>query len=321
VSIFPGARGSVSMSFSYYPKIIAVTTKTAFGTSGSSIITIAGSGLGVRRFPGSVSAKLGSSSCSSSQWSSYSHIACKLNPGSGHIYQVVSSAPGAAACSIFTGNMLYPHTLSYDPPSITACVGANNSFLSTGSSQSIVYGTSFSTFDTCLSIRLGNSAAVTTRWISQSALLCKFPISRGVTFAHAMVSTPSQVPLAVYGHRFISGVVRSALSGDPIPTAKVSLFLDGRRLALVTPDNIGNFLFPDLIQADHVVVTEAAGCAPLFTTVSSAPPLQNFTAAPGPALQTRQYRIVLTWTMFPKDLNAQLVLPDGCKVYVVSFNI
>jgi hypothetical protein len=320
VSFYRGARGSISMAFSYRPQIVAATTKTAYATSGSSSITILGSGLGVRRFPGSVSAKLGSSSCSSSHWSSYSHIACKLNPGSGHIYQVVSSAPGSPSCSILTGNVLYPHTLSYDPPSISVVIGINNSLLSTGSTQIFAHGASFSRFDTCIMVRLGTSAAVTTRWSSQSALLCKFPASRGGSNALVTASTPSQVPAAALGYHAISGVVRSVLSGDPVPGTKVSLLLDGRALASVTPDSMGYFHFSNLINADHVVVTEVPSFAPLLATVSSAMPSQNYTAAPGPSLQTRQYRIVLTWSTFPNDLDVHLVLPDGCKVYVFAFN-
>jgi hypothetical protein len=318
VSFYRGAKGSISLAFSYRPQIVTTTTKSAYVTSGSSSITIAGSGLGVRRFPGSVSAKLGSSTCLSSQWSSHSQIVCKLNSGSGHIYQVVSSAPGASTCSIVTGNVLYPHALSYGSPSISAVVGAGKSFLSTGSSHLVAYGASFSTFDTCLTVRLGQSTAVATRWNSQSALLCKFPASHAVLFAHMTASVPSQVPAAASGHHAISGVVRSILSGEPVPNTKVSLILDGRVLASNTPESTGYFLFPNLINAHHVVVAEAPGFAPLFATVSSAMPLQNYTAALGPALQSRQFRIVLTWATFPNDLDAHLVLPDGCKVYVFA---
>ena len=321
VSFYRGVRGSITMAFSYRPQVIAATTRTSFATSGLTSITIVGSGLGVRRFPGSVAATLGSSSCSSSQWSSYSHIACKLNPGSGHIHQVVSSAPGTSTCTIATGKLLYPHTLSYDPPSILAAVGVDRVFLSTGSSQVFVHGSSFSAFDTCLTVRLGQSAAVSTRWNAQSALFCKFPVSHGSSFMYVTASTPSQVPAVASGYHAISGVVRSVLSGEPVPDTKISLVLDGLGLAAVTPDSIGYFSFPNLIDADYVVITEAPGFAPLAATVSSSMPLRNYTAALGPALQPRQYRIVLTWATFPLDLNAHLALPDGCQVYVLAFSL
>ena len=107
----------------------------------------------------------------------------------------------------------------------------------------------------------------------------------------------------------------------PLLITKISLFLDGLGLAAVFPDNIGYFSFPNLIDADYVIITEAPGFAPLAATVSSSMPLQNYNAAPGPALQPRQYRIVLTWATFPLDLNVHLALPDGCQVYVLAFNV
>ena len=317
VSFYRGARSSITLAFSYRPQIIAATTKDAFGTTGSSRITIVGIGLGVRRVPGSVSAKLGSSSCSSSQWSSHTHIACKLAPGSGHIYQIVSTAPGQSTCNIVSGNLLYPHTSSYDAPLVSAVENTNSTFLPTGSSQILLYGSAFSIFDTCLSTRLGYSAAVMTRWISQSVVLCKFPVSRGSSFIQVLASAPSQVPPAAFGFYSISGVVRSVLSAQPVPDSKVSLLLDGMVVATVTPDSIGYFIFRNLIDASYIVVTDAPGLAPLAATVLSSMQPQNYTAAPGPTLQPRQFRIVLTWATFPNDLDAHLLLPDGCSVYVL----
>jgi hypothetical protein len=317
VSFYRGAVSSITLAFSYRPQIIAATTKNAFVTTGMSRITIVGVGLGVRRVPGSVSAKLGSSSCSSSQWSSHTHIACKLVPGSGHIYQIVSTAPGQSTCNILSDNLLYPHTSSYDAPSISAVDKTNSTFLPTGSSQILLFGSAFSIFDTCLRARLGRSAAVMTRWISQSVVLCKFPISRGSSFIQVLASTPSQVPPAAFGSHFISGAVRSALSAQPVPDSKVSLVLDGMVVATVTPDSIGYFIFRDLIDAAYVVVTEAPGLAPHAATVLSSMQPQNYTAAPGPTLQPRQFRIVLTWSTLTNDLDSQLLLPDGCAVYVL----
>ncbi len=316
VSFYRGAMDNISMAFSYRPQIVAATTRTAFATTGLSSIAIVGSGLGVRLSPGSVSSKLGSSSCSTSQWASNSHIACKLHPGSGHIYQVVSTAPGVSTCDIVTRTLLYPHTSSYNSPSISGVKVLNTTFSSTGSSQMFLFGAAFATLDTCLTARLGNSVVVSTRWISESALRCKNPAYRGNSSIYIMISMASQVPPIAIGSHSISGVVRSVLSSKPVPGTKVSLSIDGLVVSTVTPDSIGYFVFSNLLNADYIVSTYAPGLAPIISTVSSSLPPRNHTAAPGPALAPRQSRIVLTWGALSGDLDAQLQLPDGCKVYV-----
>jgi hypothetical protein len=319
VSFYRGASGNVSMAFSYRPQIVAASTGAAYATTGSSSITIAGSGLGARRSPGSVSSKLGSSSCSSSQWASNSHIACKLHPGSGHIFQVVSSAPGDSMCKIVTRTLLYPHTSSYDAPYVSTVQDVNSTLTSTGSSRILLYGASFSTFDASLKARLGHSAAVMTLWNSQSALLCKSPVPRGGASIHVIASIPSQVPQVAAGFHFISGMVRSVLSGQFVSGTNVSLVLDGLVIASVAPDSTGYFVFSNLLDADYVVATYSPGLSPLFATVASSNYPNNYTAAPGPALEQRQSRIVLTWSTFSDDLDAHLLLPDGCRVYVFAF--
>ena len=319
VSFYRGAGANLSTAFSYRPQIIAASTAAAYAATGSSSITIVGSGLGARRSPGSVSSKLGSSSCSSSQWASNSHIACKLHPGSGHIYQVVSSAPGDSTCKIVTRTLLYPHTSSYDPPSISTVQDVNSTLTSTGSSIILLFGAEFSTFDVSLKARLGYSAAVMTRWNSQSALLCKTPVPRGSASIHVIASIPSQVPPVAVGFHSISGRVRSVLSGQFVSGTNVSLVLDGLVISSVTPDDTGYFVFSNLLDADYVVATHSPGLSPLFATVASSNYPKNYTAAPGPALEQRQSRIVLTWSTFSDDLDAHLLLPDGCKVYVFAF--
>jgi hypothetical protein len=314
VSFYRGASSGISMAFSYLPQIVAAASGLPFVTTGASSITVVGSGLGVRRAPGSVSTKMGSSSCLSSHWASNSHIACKLHPGSGHIYQIVSTAPGLSSCAIFTRTLLYPHTTSYDSPSVSAVKDVNTTFTSTGSAQMLLYGAAFSTFDSCIRLRLGFSAAAMTRWISQSALLCKKPVSSSSVFLHVTASTPSQVPPAAVGSHSISGFVRSVLSGQPVPDARVSILYDGIVVASATVDSVGYFVFNKLLSADYIVATHAPGLAPLVATVSSSQTSQNYTAAVGPALEIRQSRIVLTWETPSSDLDAQLQSPDGCKV-------
>jgi hypothetical protein len=314
VSFYRGVTGSILSAFSYNPKIVAATTRTTFPTSGATSVTIVGAGLGVRRSPGSVSAKLGSSTCITSVWASQSHIACKMSPGGGHIFQVVSTAPGASTCSIVTGSLLYPRTISYDSPSISAVKYFSPTFPATGSSQISLFGAGLSTFNACPKARLGYSAVVTTRWMSQSALLGKLPVSRASTSTYVIASMPAQVPPIPIGTNFIKGVVRSVLTGLPVPDTRVSLVFDGIVRAVVIPDSNGYFVFPGLPNADFIVATYSPGLAPLAATVSSSSPPQNYTAAPAPSLGIRQSRIVLTWATFPADLDAQLRLPDGCTV-------
>ena len=314
VSFYSGVTGSITSAFSYNPKIVAATTRSAFATSGATSVTIVGAGLGVRRNPGSVSARLGSSSCISSNWASQSHIACKLSPGGGHVFQVVSTAPGGSTCSIVTGGLLYPHAVSYDPPSISAVQYISPTFPATGSSQIFLFGGGFSIFNACPNARLGQSAAVKTQWTSQSALLGKFPVFRGSTSIGIVASMPSQVPPIPIGSSFIKGVVRSVLTGLPVANTRVLLIFDGILRASVVPDNSGYFVFPNLPSANYIVATDAPGLAPLAATVSSSSPPKNYTAAPGPSLGLRQSRIVLTWAAFPADLDSHLRLPDGCIV-------
>jgi hypothetical protein len=184
----------------------------------------------------------------------------------------------------------------------------------------LLFGAAFSTFDVSLKARLGYSAAVMTRWNSQSALLCKTPVPRGSASIHVIASIPSQVPPVAVGFHSISGRVRSVLSGQFVSDTNVSLVLDGLVISSVTPDGTGYFVFSNLLDADYVVATHSPGLSPLFATVASSNYPKNYTAAPGPALEQRQSRIVLTWSTFSDDLDAHLLLPDGCKVYVFAFS-
>ncbi len=127
-------------------------------------------------------------------------------------------------------------------------------------------------------------------------------------------STPSQVPPVAVGSHSISGFVRSVLSGQPVPDARVSILYDGIVVASATVDSIGYFVFDKLLNADYIVATQAPGFDPLVATVSSSQTPQNYTAAVGPALEIRQSRIVLTWASSSIDLDAHLQSPDGCKV-------
>jgi hypothetical protein len=180
----------------------------------------------------------------------------------------------------------------------------------------MVFGSGFSIFDACLAARLSRSAADSTSWISQSALLCKYPVSQISRSVGVVVSTPSHVPPVQVGHHSISGFVRSVVTGAPVPGAHVALVLDSLVRAAVNTNADGYFAFTALLNEDYVVVTHAANFAPLWATVPASLPPKNYTAALGPALQPRQHRIVLTWATFA-DLDAQLKLPDGCDVCVV----
>jgi hypothetical protein len=117
------------------------------------------------------------------------------------------------------------------------------------------------------------------------------------------------------GTGVISGMVRSALNGQPIAAATVSLAWNGVVRSSTLSSASGTFRFNALPAETFVITTQSPGQATLAQTISlSNGQTRDYSVALGPPLGARQARIVLTWNAQPADLDAHLQTPSNCVV-------
>ncbi len=123
------------------------------------------------------------------------------------------------------------------------------------------------------------------------------------------------VPPMPAGTGVISGMVRSALTGQPVAGAAVSLSWNGVVRNSILSSASGTFRFNALPAETFVISTQAAGQQTIGQTISLANgQTRDYSVALGPPLGPRQSRIVLTWNAMPADLDAHLETPGGCQV-------
>ncbi len=123
------------------------------------------------------------------------------------------------------------------------------------------------------------------------------------------------VPPMPAGTGVINGMVRSALTGQPVAGADVSLSWNGVVRNSILSSASGTFRFNALPAETFVISTQAAGQETIGQTISLANgQTRDYSVALGPPLGPRQARIVLTWNALPLDLDAHLDTPGGCDV-------
>jgi len=123
------------------------------------------------------------------------------------------------------------------------------------------------------------------------------------------------------GTGIINGMVRSALNGQPVAGAAVSLAWNGVVRASVLSSASGTFRFNALPAESFIITTRAPGQETLGQTISLASgQTRDYSVALGPPLAPRQARIVLTWNAMPADLDSHLDTPNGCHVFYGNRN-
>jgi len=117
------------------------------------------------------------------------------------------------------------------------------------------------------------------------------------------------------GTGVINGMVRSAVTAQPVSGAEVSLTWGGTVRRTTTSGASGSFRFNALPADNFVITSSAPGQATLGQTISLAEgATRDYSVALGPVLGARQGRIVLTWNELPEDLDSHLDTPNGCHV-------
>lgn len=123
------------------------------------------------------------------------------------------------------------------------------------------------------------------------------------------------IPPMPAGTGVINGMVRSAVTAQPISGAQVSLTWGGVVRSTTISDGRGSFRFNALPADNFVITSSAPGQATIGQTISlAAGATRDYSVALGPLLGARQARIVLTWNALPTDLDSHLGTPNGCRV-------
>lgn len=117
------------------------------------------------------------------------------------------------------------------------------------------------------------------------------------------------------GTGVITGMVRSALNGQPVAGAAVELSWGGVVRTSVLSSATGNFRFSALPAETFIITSRAPGQDTIAQTITlSSGQTRDYSVALGPPLLPRQARIVLTWNALPADLDSHLDTPNGCHV-------
>jgi hypothetical protein len=126
---------------------------------------------------------------------------------------------------------------------------------------------------------------------------------------------PPVIPPMPAGTGTIVGMVRSALNGQPIAGAAVSLSWAGIVRISVLSSATGTFRFNALPAETFIITSRAPGEETISQTITlTNGQTRDYSVALAPPLQPRHARIVLTWNALPRDLDAHLVTPNGCTV-------
>ncbi len=133
----------------------------------------------------------------------------------------------------------------------------------------------------------------------------------------------------VFGDSSISGYIIDAVNGDLLAGVQARLYLEengipGDAVASVESNEEGIFLFPDLAADSYIITVSHAGYIDNQRPVSlsAGAELTNQDIVLSPVLDEGDFRIVLTWTEKPADLEAHLTEPNanGCRYHCYYFN-
>lgn len=129
----------------------------------------------------------------------------------------------------------------------------------------------------------------------------------------------TQTTTAVYPGGAVTGTVRGATDGLPIPSAQVSL--DDGSTATSGPD--GTFTVQDLEPGRYLVTATAEGFQPPAPSEVAVQAAQTSTVdlLLSPQLQPGGLRVVLTWDEDPDDLDSHLWLPAAQPYHIYYQNL
>jgi len=156
---------ALSSCISYAAPIASSVRLTNFPSSGATIVSIFGSGLG--GIAGSAKVRAGSTACSSSIWRSFSSISCKVASGNDRSSSVQLSAGFMTMSQVL---LRFSGAASYDMVSV-ASVHVKNS--PTSGSVSVTFSGASSGYSGYSPRAAIGTGFVSSRWVSSSSTLCK----------------------------------------------------------------------------------------------------------------------------------------------------
>lgn len=120
-------------------------------------------------------------------------------------------------------------------------------------------------------------------------------------------------PICEQGAGDIVGTVVSAVDGTPISNAQITV-TDGITLTTQTTD--GKYSFADIPAGDYIIRASATGYVTSEKSITIAFNVsQTVNFALSPELNSGQYRIVLEWGQYPRDLDSHMWTPSFYHIY------
>jgi hypothetical protein len=210
--------GSVSRLFSFHSLSILSVKSQNHPTSAATQLTVEGSSFGIA--DQSMSAKFGYTSSESSFWVSDSSAISKVPNGVGFQLTFVLSASVASSA--------LPNSTSYEAPTVTSSVRTNG--VSTGTQSVTIFGASFGFQSYSDKFRLGSSAFLSSRFLSDTSVRCKTTsgVSRALSF---IASAAIQSSSLTSGFSFNAPGILSSLGRNSPSSGSVSITLIGSTYA------------------------------------------------------------------------------------------
>jgi hypothetical protein len=127
--------------------------------------TLTAYGLNFAKADYSAKTRLGGSAVGTTAWTSDSAVASFAHSGVGGLHDVVFT--------IATQLNSLERVFTFDDPVITTVLGTNG--MATGGTDISIYGMNFGKWDDSATAKVGGNACASTRWVSNSHMICKAP--------------------------------------------------------------------------------------------------------------------------------------------------
>ena len=254
VDVFLEAAGhkleSLTVAFSFdAPVIDAVSPANA---EAQSTITISGSNMGP--WDTSPTAKVGGTVCEAVAWASWSSILCKTPAGVGGQHDVEVALAGHEASQV--------DALTYAPPLVTAALLPNGPL--SGGTTVTVFGAGFGGWNVNPDAKFGDTACITTTWVSATSLTCA--LSAGIGRAAVTVEGSSS------GTAYSGSKSDAFFYDSPQPTAVLRGNAPGTggTTLSITGLNFGSYVDPNPANALKGMVGVTACATTTWTSDTSA---------------------------------------------------
>jgi hypothetical protein len=170
----------------------------------------------------SATAKIGVTVCGTTSWSSATAVTCALAPW----YPVPSEGIGTKLVTLTNSGQVGCKSggFTYDLPALTNAQRANAP--STSSATISISGLNFGTVNISPTIRVGNTACLSSQWVAATALICVTPVGATSSLAVSVVF-PDLVGSAGALFSFDTAVITRVLTTNAAATAGSTISLTG----------------------------------------------------------------------------------------------